>query len=174
MMLALVSRSPTLNKRIESQSCKHDSGDYQTWNQNIPRNCVTKEICLKRWRHTNKAIKPTHIPIGLRTSRNLRGRVGTIEPDWVDRSYRSKECRNTEDDKEEAACFSHIDRHEWISNNILLSATRTRELCVLLVPDEHEVHCDECKKNSRKQENVNYIDSRNKCFTREGSTECKE
>ena len=57
--------------------------------------------------------------------------------------------RFAEDDKEEATCLCHVDRHKRITNNVCLFASWTRVLSVLLVPDEHQVNSDQSEEDSR-------------------------
>ena len=69
------------------------------------------------------------------------------------------------------SCFCHIDRHQWITNNVLLSSSRTWILSVLLVPDQHQVCGNKCEEDSRNKKDMYGVDALNENFAWECSTE---
>src|SRR5487761_2060347 len=159
MVLALIVAHPTFNERVERKEGEEDPGNDDTRNENVPRDGVMECVGLDRRRHTYKTIEPTHVPVRLRSSRNLSRRIWTVKPDGVNRSNRSQECSDTEDNEEESASFCHVDGHQWIADDVFFCASRARILSVLLVPDQHQVDCDQSQEDSWQQKNVNRKDS---------------
>ena len=142
-MFALIASDPLFDKWIERHSSENDSWDDESRNKNVQRKRVTKNHGFKRWRHAHQSIEPAHIPIGLRPGRDLTGRVRTVEPERVNRCNSSEKSSDSKDNKEESAGLSHVNRHQRITNNVLLGATRAWVLRVLLVPDQHQVNSNE-------------------------------
>ena len=58
-----------------------------------------------------------------------------------------------------------------MSNNVSFCATNTWELCVLLVPNKHDVNCDDGKEDSRNDQYMEGKNARDKVSSREFSTE---
>ncbi|CAB4979625.1 unannotated protein [freshwater metagenome] len=174
-MLLLVAGHPSLDEWVECQASEEDARHDDSRNQDVPADGPpVEEICLPVRHDAKRTVEEAHVPVRLRTSADLIWHERPEDPDWVNGDETTDERDDAEDDEEEAACLCHVDRQERVPDDVLIRAARTRELGVLLGPDEHEVNGDEREDETRDKQDVHRVQPRYEVVARELAVEEQE
>ena len=146
-----------LDERVRNQ--QHDHQATQQSNPERTRDGVVAKVELPRRHDTGGAVSPQHVDVRLGASGNLRRIVRTQVPDGVDRRQTSHAGKNSEDHHHVTNCLGCEYREDTYTDNVVLGASRPRELGVLLEPDEREVRCNEGEDDARQDQHVQDVET---------------
>ena len=144
------------DQQAEQQGDPEDRGDG-----------VVTEVQLPCRHDTGCTISPQHVDVRLGTSGDLGWVVRANVPNTVDLEETSQQCHETEGDQAEGSSLDAEDRQDSDADNVVLGATRSRELGVLLEPDQRQVSGDQSQQDARDQQHVRDVQARDDDVARE-------
>ena len=137
MVLTLVASHPVLNEWVDGNSCQEQQAYYQ-WHHDTHWNHEVKDCNVPiTWSQTQRAIKPTDVPVWLGSSRNRGWVIGSVVPNWVHGEQRRNSGDDTKHQEEESSGLRNVNRHQRVSNYVLVGATRTGVVGVLVNNEHH-------------------------------------
>ena len=135
---------------------------------------MPEDVGLPAGHDPQQSLGDAHVPVGLGARRHLRWIVGSVLPDRVDREHAAHEGGDTEDDEEEAAGLGRVDREHRVADHVLLGASGSGPLRVLVVDDQQQVERDQRQDQARDQQHVRDVEPRDDQLARELATEHEE
>jgi hypothetical protein len=128
--------------------------------QNDRRDAVVAHHDLPGGEQSGHAVRPAHVEVRL----GARGHVGRVVrpevPDRVDLEQAAEQAQHADRDGEERAALGRERGEDAHADDVALGAPRTRELGVLLVPHQPDVHADQREQDARQQQHVDDVEPR--------------
>src|SRR5699024_2158173 len=157
VVVSVIAGHLLLNEWVCNQ--QHDHQSTQKCNPECRWDGVVTQVELPRWHDTSNTVSPQHVNIRLGTRGDLRRVVRPKVPNGVNRQQARHQSKNTSGHKTHANSLRCEDWKNTYTNHVVLSAARSRELGVLLEPDQKDVSCNQAKNDARQDQNVKDVEA---------------